>query len=508
MLNNNKKLIEVALPLEAINNGCAQEKNPFLKGHPRSTHLWWARRPLAAARAVIFSQMVDDPSSHPERFPTQIEQEAERVRLFGIIENLVKWENVHNEDILASAHEEILKNWRDICDVSQSNPQAAELFNPDKVPALHDPFAGGGTIPLEAQRLGLEAYASDLNPVAVMINKAMIEIPPRFEGQPPVNPASSHLSGVWPEASGLADDVRYYGEWMRKQALKRIGHIYPKVKDRYGFEHSVIAWIWARTVKCPNPVCGCEMPLASSFELSKKKGKETYIQPIIEGKKVRYEIGYGKVVPKPPKIARGAKFMCVCCGGATTPEYIKNEALARRTNTVLMAIVADSKVGRLYFSPDEVHIAAAKIDKPADYPTQELANDPRNIWCLSYGLDSFDKLFTNRQLVALVTFSELITEVRSQIERDGGNDEYAKAISVYLACGVSQICRYSCSICGWNKTNENVAQVFGRQAIPMVWDFAESNTLEGPLNITSTIEWVASVGSVKISVLLPSRHFK
>ena len=488
-----KKLIEVALPLEAINEGCAQEKNPFLKGHPRSTHLWWARRPLAAARAVIFSQMVDDPSSHPERFPTQAEQEAERTRLFAIIERMVKWENINDEDVLEAARDEILKSWQDTCVDNQDVPNATELFNPDKLPALHDPFAGGGAIPLEAQRLGLEAYASDLNPVAVMINKAMIEIPPRFASIQPVNPDSSQFKGAWSGASGLAEDVRYYGKWMRQKAKERIGHLYPKMKDKYGIEHPVIAWIWARTVKCPNPACGCEMPLASSFELSKKKGKEAFIQPIIEGTTIRYEIGYGKKAPEPPKMARGAKFKCICCGEAATPEYIKSEAKAGRMGTALMAIVCDSKNGRLYFSPNERHIDAANVDKPHEYPSQELGNDPRNIWCPAYGLDTFDKLFTNRQLVALSTFCELIAEARSEIVSDGGTEEYAKAISVYLACGVSQISRYSCSLCGWNKTNENVAQAFGRQVIPMVWDFAEANTLDGSLNITSTIEWPASV---------------
>ena len=277
-----KKLIEVSLPLEAINNSCVQEKNPFLKGHPRSTHLWWARRPLAAVRAVIFSQMVDDPSSNSEQFPTQEEQEAERARLFGIVEQLVKWENIDNEDILAVAHDEILKSWENTCRNNRSHLLASELYNPECIPAVHDPFAGGGAIPLEALRLGLEAYASDLNPVAVMINKAMIEIPQKFAGQPPVNPDSQRIiGGTWTCAEGLAEDVRYYGEWIRKQAVKRIGYLYPKIKDNYGQAYTVIAWIWTRTVKCPNPACGCEMPLARSFVLSKKKGKEHYAEPII-----------------------------------------------------------------------------------------------------------------------------------------------------------------------------------------------------------------------------------
>ena len=246
-----KKLIEVALPLEAINKESAREKS-IRHGHPSTLHLWWARRPLAAARAVIWASLVDDPSSYPEQFPTEEEQNAERQRLFAILEKLVVWENSNNEDILKQAKAEIMKS-------TNGNP-----------PALLDPFAGGGSIPLEAQRLGLEAHAHDLNPVAVMINKAMIEIPPKFAGQPPINSdARALLKDGWQGAAGLAEDVRYYGEWMKQEAFMRIGNLYPKVKDENDQEYTVIAWLWARTVRCPNPACGCEMPLVRSFMLSK-----------------------------------------------------------------------------------------------------------------------------------------------------------------------------------------------------------------------------------------------
>lgn len=490
-----KKLIEVALPLDAINGGCAQEKNPFLKGHPRSTHLWWARRPLAAARAVLFAQMIDDPSSHPELFTTIEAQETERKRLFSIIEELVKWENIGNKSLLDEAYEEIHKSWRLTCAENKDRDDLADLFNPDKIPAVHDPFAGGGAIPLEVQRLGLEAYASDLNPVAVMINKAMIDIPVRFADQAPVHPEtrSQLLNEKWEDARGLAEDVRCYGKWLKKKAFEKIGDLYPKIKDSNGVEHTVIAWIWTRTVKCPNPACGCEMPLASSFELSKKKGKEAYVQPIIEGKNIRYEVRYGKGSPEAPKMGRGAKFRCLCCGEMATPEYIKAEANAVRMGAALMGVVAEGTNGRMYLPADEVQTKVAVVDKPEQVPHQPLANDPRNIWCTIYGLDTFDKLFTNRQLLALMTFSELVAEVRTQVKSDGGSPEYAKAVCLYLAFGISQLARYSCTICGWNKTNENVAQAFGRQAIPMVWDYAEANPFEGPLSITSTIEWPVSV---------------
>ncbi|MCL2159260.1 MAG: DUF1156 domain-containing protein [Oscillospiraceae bacterium] len=450
-----KKLIEVALPLEAINAESAREKS-IRHGHPSTLHLWWARRPLAAARAVIWASLVDDPSSLPEQFPTEEEQNAERERLFKILSELVKWENSNNQTILDAAKAEIMKS------------------TDGKPPALLDPFAGGGSIPLEAQRLGLEAHASDLNPVAVMINKAMIEIPPKFAGQPPVNP-EARVNTIWTGAQGLAEDVRYYGEWMKRKAFERIGHLYPKVKDEHGHEHTVIAWIWARTVKCPNPACGCEMPLASSFELSKKKGREAYIQPIIEGNSIRYEVRYGKDAPEPPKTARGANFKCICCGEATTPEYIKSEAVAGRMDAAMMAIVAEGKNGRLYLPPNAEHMATTQVEKPEGCPTQELANDPRNIWCPIYGLDTFDKLFTNRQLTALTTFSDLVAEAQEQCISDKSNDEYTNAIRVYLAFAVNKLSDYNNALCDWHNSRETIGHLFSKQAIVMKWDFTEAN---------------------------------
>ena len=305
-----KKLIEVALPLEAINAASAREKS-IRHGHPSTLHLWWARRPLATARAVLFSQLVDDPSSWPELFPTEEDQSQERQRLFRIIEELVKWENTTNETVLEQAREEIRRSWRRTCEDNRDHPRAAELFDPDRLPAFHDPFAGGGSIPLEAQRLGLEAHASDLNPVAVLINKAMIEIPPRFAGRPPVNPEARMGRGSteaqWKGAAGLAEDVRYYGKWMRDEAEKRIGHLYPKIevttemvqerpdlKPYVGRKLTVIAWLWARTVKSPNPAfASVDVPLASSFVLSTKSGKQAYVEPVIENGNYRFTVKVG-----------------------------------------------------------------------------------------------------------------------------------------------------------------------------------------------------------------------
>ena len=493
-----KKLIEVALPLEAINAESAREKS-IRHGHPSTLHLWWARRPLAAARAVIWSSLVDDPSEHPEQFPTEEEQNQERQRLFDILEKLVKWENSNNPAILDEAKAEILRS-------TSNNP-----------PPLLDPFAGGGAIPLEAQRLGLEAHAHDLNPVAVMINKAMIEIPPKFAGQAPVNPearAQFDGEGGWIAAKGLAEDVRYYGEWMKRQAFRKIGHLYPKVKvpaAQGGGEATVIAWIWARTVKCPNPACGCEMPLASSFVLSKKKGKEAWIEPEFDyqNKRITFHIKNGKgTPPEAPKTARGAKFKCIMCGETTLDSYIKQESMSNKMGATLMAVVAEGRNGRIYLSPDEEQCLAAQCDKPSDYPDQALPFDPRNIWCVNYGLDTYDKLFTNRQLTSLTTFSELVGEAQKQAEADAvaaglpndhialseggaGARAYGEAVGVYLAFVVDKMTDYHSSICSWHSSKELVRNTFGRQAIPMVWDYAEANPFSDSAGcFDNMLEWV------------------
>ena len=470
-----KKLIEVALPLEAINKESAREKS-IRHGHPSTLHLWWARRPLAAARAVIWSSLVDDPSSHPEQFPTEEEQTAERERLFRILEKLVVWENSNNPEVLDKARAEIMKS-------TNGNP-----------PALLDPFAGGGAIPLEAQRLGLEAHAHDLNPVAVMINKAMIEIPPKFAGQPPVHPDATVLEGGWHGAAGLAEDVRYYGEWMKQEAFRRIGHLYPKVKDGQGKERTVIAWIWARTVKCPNPACGCEMPLAGSFELSKKKGKEACVIPQFdyEQKKITYKVRTGKgEIPEAGKTSRGAKFKCIMCGEATTPDYIKSEAMQGRMGAQLMAVVAEGERGRLYISPDKEHQHIAIVDKPENYPQGQIAGDRRALWTPLYGLANFEDLFTNRQLTALTTFSGLVAEAQAQVVADGGSEEYGQAVGVYLSFIISKLADRGSSICSWDSSRDGLRNTFGRQAIPMVWDYAEGNPFSNSSGcFDNMLEWV------------------
>jgi len=452
-----KKLIEVALPLEAINKESAREKS-IRHGHPSTLHLWWARRPLAAARAVIWSSLVDDPSSHPEQFPTEEAQTAERERLFRILEKLVVWENSNNPDVLAEAKAEIMKS-------TGGNP-----------PALLDPFAGGGSIPLEAQRLGLEAHAHDLNPVAVMINKAMIEIPPKFAGQPPVHPGKAGLDDGhgWKGAAGLAEDVRYYGEWMKQEAFKRIGYLYPKVKDEHGKEHTVIAWIWARTVKCPNPACGCEMPLARSLILSKRKNKTAWTEPSFDNGKLSFKV-YSEGKPELEGTVNRKGAFCARCRTPVEFTYIREEGQAGRINMRLSAIVAETETGRRYFSPTDKQESVANIEEPINAPCGEMPAQALGFRTQAYGINEYKKLFTNRQLMALTTFSALVEDARKRAIADGASKEYAQAISVFLSLAISKMSNIDNSFVPWSTTRDQAVQLFSRQAIPMVWDFAENN---------------------------------
>jgi len=507
-----KKLIEVALPLEAINIASALEKQPFTRRHPRSMHIWWARRPLAAARAVIFAQMVDDPSSHPDIFRTKKAQEKERQRLFKIIEDLVKWKNTTNEEVLERARAEIWQSWRSACADYVDHPRAKELFDRYKLPAFHDPFAGGGALPLEAQRLGLESYASDLNPVAVLINKAMIEIPPKFAGRPPVNPEASSkkelIAREWHGAHGLAEDVRHYGMWMRDEAEKRISHLYPKVevtaemaKDRpdlkpyIGKKLTVIAWIWARTVKSPNPAFAhVDVPLAGTFMLSTKAAKEAHVVPVIEGDTYRFtvEVGLPKDIDSAKngtKLAR-ANFRCLMSGSPISGDYIKAEGQAGRIGVKLMAVVAEGESGRVYLPPAPDMEVAAQAAKPMWKPDVEFFQHALGFRVGNYGMTKWSDLFTNRQLVALTTFSDLVQEARERVQfdanascmtggektlEDGGSGAvaYADAVAVYLAMATSRWTDLSNSLCSWNNTNQNVRALFSRQAVPMSWDFVE-----------------------------------
>ncbi len=552
-----KKLIEVALPLDAINKASAREKS-IRHGHPSTLHLWWARRPLAAARAVIFAQMVDDPSSHPDLFPTEKKQEKERQRLFRIIEDLVLWENTTNETVLQAARDEIWASWRRACVDNVDHPRTKELFDRKVLPAFHDPFAGGGALPLEAQRLGLESYASDLNPVAVLINKAMIEIPPKFAGKPPVNPESRKDKNLfdreWKGAQGLAEDVRFYGQWMRDEAEKRIGNLYPKVtvtaamaedrpdlKPYVGQMLTVIAWLWARTVKSPNPAFAqVDVPLVSTFMLSTKEGKEAYVEPIIEEGGYWFTVKVGK-----PKDAEGAKlgttlgkraaFRCLMSDAPMTYDHIREQGKAGRMGARLMAIVAEGQRGRVYLAPTPEMEAVALKAKPEWKPDISLPANPRDFKTPNYGLMTFADLFTPRQLVALATFSDLVQKARERVQldllaagvpadpitlRDGGTGAaaYADAVVTFLGLAISRFADRNNAICTWDSgpigtrsstggsaRTASLRNLFSRQAIPMAWDYGEANPFsESGGGYNSALDWIEPAVRALIGVVAGS----
>lgn len=490
-----KKLIEVAIPLEAINAASAREKS-IRHGHPSTLHLWWARRPLAACRAVLFAQLVDDPSSHPDMFPTHEAQEAERKRLFDIIEELVKWENSTNEEVLEKARAEIRRSCGGV------------------LPPVYDPFSGGGSIPLEAQRLGLPAYGSDLNPVAVMIGKAMIEIPPKFKDMPPIHPGIKERQ-FYRNAEGLAEDVKYYAEWMREKAWERIGHLYPEVdlpKEYGGGKATVVAWIWARTVPSPDPAfSSIQVPLVRSFELSSKKGQRAWVDPVVANGQYDFVVksealGHTGSVQDGTVNRQGA--VCIISSAAIPFKYIRQMAKDGRMGQTLMAIVAEGPKGKIYLSPDQISSDTALSAKPEEKPSLLISHWPGRTNVVEYGMENFEDLFTDRQTVALNTFSELVHEARAEIQKDSlagrdANDQralredgrgakaYAEAVSVYLAFIADKCSDYNSSICGWIPQLGAVRNTFARQAIPMVWDFVEVNIFSGK---------VGSFGSMSVWV--------
>lgn len=548
-----KKLIEVALPLDAINAAAAREKS-IRHGHPSTLHLWWARRPLAAARAVIFSQLVHDPEDlwrcqNPGVAPNkQVKGHwtKSRAKLFAIIEDLVKWENTANEAVLEKARDEIRKSWRETCELNKDHPQAAELFNPYMMPGLHDPFAGGGAIPLEAQRLGIESFASDLNPVAVLINKATIEVPPKFADLPPVNPdwqqkcAEEKAAKVWQGAKGLADDIRFYGKWMRDEARERIGPLYPSVEiskqivndqpelaPYEGQTLKVIAWLWARTVKSPNPAfSNVDVPLASSFVLSTKVGKEAYVEPVIREDGFRFVVKAGKpttAAKQGTKAGRGS-FRCLMSQTPLAGEYLRSEASGGRMGQKLMAIVVDGPRGRFYVSPTPQHEAVALSATPSWSPDVEFYQQALGFRVGNYGMTKWSDLFSARQLTALTTFSDLVVEARRKIQNDmqkanrmhaesdnkefnephfsssnegielggDGGKAYSEAISLYLAFGVSKLADYCATLVQWSTSRDQAVHVFGRQALPMVWDFCEVNVFaEGAGDYQTSLAGIA-----------------
>ena len=533
-----KKLIEVSIPLEAINVASAREKS-IRHGHPSTLHLWWARRPLAACRAVLFAQLVDDPSAWPDRFSTEEAQDAERRRLHTVIKRMVPWESSNNEAILNEARWEIARSvaWG----LGEEPPGKGDGtgildYLQTKAAPVYDPFSGGGSIPLEAQRLGLRTYGSDLNPVAVLIGKALVEIPPKFAGLPPVNPKAQgelRRGGRWNHstAEGLADDVRFYGQWMRDEAQKRIGHLYPKAKLPDGSLATVIAWLWVRTVRSPDPSAkGAMVPLVSSFVLSAKQGSKVWVEPVVDPKAEdgwRFELRAGSLdkiteekLKNGTKLGRGG-FVCALTGSSIEFAYIRQSARTVGLKTRLLAIVAEGSRGRIYLGPDETHVNVARAATPQWAPDELVTTPSHDVDRLPmYGMPRWRDAFTDRQLVALATFSELVGEVRGRVEADArlaklpddnlplhsggeGAKAYGDAVATYLAFATDRLVDRSSTICTWDTGAEGksstgapgrsaaIRGTFSRQAIQMTWDFAEGNVLsDSAANFLDAVGWV------------------
>lgn len=454
------KLIEVALPLDVINREAAREKT-IRHGHPATLHLWWARRPLAACRAVLFAQLVDDPSAHPDRFPTEQAQEVERERLFEIIRRLATWEASNDQTVLDEARVEIRRCY------------------PDGPPPIADPFCGGGAIPLEAQRLGLQSLASDLNPVAVLITRALVEVPARLAGRQPVHPDDgSQLAGTrrWSGVEGLAEDVLWYGRWLRDEAERQIGGLYPQATMADGSKATVIAWLWARTVACPNPACRASMPLARSFRLGNKKGREAWASPIVDRptKTIRFTVASN--APSLDGTVGRAGATCLVCDSPVPLEHIRREGRAGRLGAQLMAVAAEGNRRRVYLAPTEEHIRAAEVERPPEVPDTDLPKQALGFRVQAYGMEQHADLFTNRQLNLMTLLCKLVGRARDLVRLHSDGDEaYADAVSTYLGLAVSKLADLSCQLCAWDPTVECPHHLFTRQAIPMVWDFAESN---------------------------------
>ena len=507
-----KKLIEVDLPLDDINFYSAREKS-IRHGHPSTLHQWWARRPLAACRAVVFASMVDDPSSCPDEFPTEQEQIDERNRLHAIITQLVKWQNTDetklaNRRLLDTARYEIARSVaRYRKEAPPTEPADVLRYLAQKGPPVYDPFSGGGSIPLEAQRLGLKAVGSDLNPVAVLITKALVELPPKFAGQRPINPDADPLdatatrsktrkTGRWTGTAGLADDIRHYGKWIRKEAFQKIGHLYPKISTPDGVDATVIAWLWARTVRCPNPVCNMPTPLMTTFNLSTKEKNQHWTKPMLDLKLKTLSFSVQDNDDGVPHhaTAGGNGSTCVSCGTTVPISYIREQARDSNMTETMTGIVAEAPGKRIFLSPTDEHIEIAHRYHPSWQPIGDLPTRARSISVQGYGFTKWRDLFTERQLTALAAFSGLLPEARQKMIEDGASAEYADALCTYLALAVGRAVNGSSSFARWQNSGEFVASVFTNQGIPMIWDFAEVNLFsDSTQNWTGQIEWIARV---------------
>lgn len=536
----------MALPLDAINSESAREKS-IRQGHPSTLHLWWARRPLAACRAILFAQLVDDPSAWPDVFTGEARQDDERGRLFRILEELVKWDNANNEIVLGAARLEIARSIaRARVHAGSDEPDDRAILAEDVDartvsaylqrfgPAVHDPFSGGGSIPLEAQRLGLKSIATDLNPVPVLLSKALTEIPATFAGAPPVNPsAQARFTDAWPRAAGLARDVEHYGERLRSEALHRIGHLYGESPAaQVGSNDKVIAWIWARTVPSPDPACGgAVVPLLSSFWLSKRKGSEAWIEPVVDTRAGTWEFRVRTgLPPDPERVRRGTKvgrgdFVCILSDAPMPSAYVRSQAQSGNLGARLIVAVRVVNRKRTFESATPEMREMAEVAEPVDLVRTPLPKQALGFRVQNYGFRDFEDLFSPRQLVALTTLAGLVHEAREWVKSDAiesglesggkgleeggrGADAYADAVAVYLALGVSRLADMCNTFCSWENSRAQVRHLFTRHAIPMLWDYAEPNIFAGAggdygvslRSIVKVIDWLqCSTGQATVA---------
>ncbi len=504
-----RKLIEVDLPLDDINRESSREKS-IRHGHPSTLHLWWARRPLAACRAGIFASMVDDPSSCPEEFPTEEEQRGERDRLHELIKRLVVWEHSNDARLLAEARWEIARSVarsRGEAPPNASNPDAVLRYLGDKAQPIYDPFCGGGSIPLEAQRLGMRAVGSDLNPVAVLITKALIELPPKFANKPPLNPEADPMGMTvgkgkkaqqvsWRGAAGLADDIRYYGRKIREMAWERIGHLYPKAKLPNRGEATVIAWLWARNVPCPNPACGVAMPLMRTFQLSTKGNNQHWTKPSVDraSKSISFNVqNHSNGVPTDGTVNRNGA-TCVACNGTVPLSYVREQARAGNMVEQMTGVVAEGDRKRLFLSPADEYVGVTAAVEPQWRPSQAMPEQALGFAVQGYGFSKWSELFTNRSLIGMATFSDLLPEINLLLTKHGADKEYANAVQTYLALAIGRIANSCSSFAIWQNAGDKVAGVFAMQTLSMIWDFAESNPFcDATQNWMAQIQWVAEV---------------
>ena len=514
MFTYRKKLIEVNIPLQAINVESAKDAS-LTHGHPSTLHRYWSRKPLAACRAVIFASMVDDPSECEDEFPTEPEQNAERNRLHNIIKRLVIWKTCNDENLLAEARYEIAysaarnngENLNVFRAKFKNDPEAVLHYLHDYCPAVYDPFCGGGSIPLEAQRLGLRARASDLNPLPVLLNKAMIELPPKFHNQKPINPDADPMGMFtstgrqrtripWKGTAGLANDIRYYGAWMREEAYKRVGHLYPKVQLSNGTSATVVAWLWTRTVPCINPACGLQMPLMTTFQLSKKKGNEHWTKPVIDrnSNTVSWVVqNHDEGVPKHGTVNRNGAY-CVGCGSAVKLSYVREQAKAGEMREIMIGVVAEGERRKIFLTPTDVDTQAALSTEPSRKPRGKLPNQALGFRLQNYGIIEWHQLFSERQLTTLNTFGTLLTEVHSQMMKDGASNGYASAVCLYLSLAIGRLAESNCRSSWWQNSGDFVAPTFARQTLQMIWAFAEANVFSNSTqHWQAQAEWIAKV---------------